>query len=441
MTADDPNIKRLLETPQLPGLGPDHKIPNKSPVTLPPGIPEPDLKCDKRTLAWMQYARTLVPNPSGRTSTVEKAPREVLNRLLGPQEKRYFFTLWLHFDKSWARVRLFEVALFERRRVQLRSWKWLTLGQLELLYNSKSVSEHIKAVKETSSECWRPHPEIPLCPEARQYLCQVDDEQQEKAEHIIRQGIELKSNLEKENGGQALVAQEFGRIMNTVEGSSNTTPALPANSGLPQLGLSEPRAQGGDNQQGGQTAEKHASIGALESIDELETTLQEAGNVDPKVLKAIQLGKKAAKAAEDREQKRQDLKNKAREIREKAKQSVVYRATDWVNKIKKHVTTCEDIMDKTAKNETSLPPASNTSYCHTFTSLKTSLNAYVTKFTEVGENNDEPRLVELAKTCSEEFVRFKAEHRTYTGLIRTYDRLAAKAQETNSDGKPGKTDD
>ena len=103
--------------------------PAACPYPLPSGI-EPkaaQLEKPKRARLWAKYIRSLGPDPprapriahsedqavevvprAARASRAEKAPADVMKRLMGLQERSYYFEVWLNMDQSWAQVKAFE---------------------------------------------------------------------------------------------------------------------------------------------------------------------------------------------------------------------------------------------------------------------------------------------------------------------------------------------
>ena len=298
----------------------------------------------------------------------------------------------------------------------------MTLGQLRKLYDSATVAEEIAAVKQTCQDLWRPHPEIPLCIEARQFLCEVDDCQVESAENLIRQGISMKTALGKDEGVDAVVAQEFGRIQRAVEQGAGGTSSRMLTAGVgPTPGTPLTNSDGTMVQQ-------PVKVEPLKAEPRDLTTLAEEGPLTDEAKRALDMARELLRKEKERGAERLRKKKAAEESRKKIKDTLPYRINDWIVKFKKHIDTCDKEHEACKNNKNALPLASQKSYCETFQTLKQDLHESMAKFQELlDKEEDEPTFQTMSQSAQDLVIRFKSQFGTYGNLERTYSKLAKKA--------------
>ena len=101
----------------------------------------------------------------------------------------------------------------------------MTEGQLAELYKSETIAKAMVETKGGSRKTWRPHPEAPTLPEAKQYLVNVCSSKQKLITQLHQQGIKVKGEMEAE-GASAMIA-DLRKEPSTKE-TANTTDDEPS---------------------------------------------------------------------------------------------------------------------------------------------------------------------------------------------------------------------
>jgi hypothetical protein len=211
------------------------------------------------------------------------------------------------------------------------------------LYKDASVKDAIVEEKNLSRHTWRPHPEIPACKAAIQYLCNVKDEKVNEARNVVTKSMKWQGKLQGEEARMVMqvVASRSDKILDKAgllpiedirDRAAPGTPGAPGGAlgGAPQT----PRTNtlGGGWCKGGKTAEEKAT----------EKADREAANAHAR--------------EQAREQRRQD------------KLKPAPRAQQWCEKVQTYIGQCGDIMAQCKDASTALPPSFAAQYNVTFTS-------------------------------------------------------------------------
>jgi hypothetical protein len=235
--ADDERELSLFQ--QQKQAHPDHEG-NVPP--LPGGMAQKNLDRSTRAQLWATYQRSLtVPQAPG-SRAAEKCPDHIREEVFNSMEaKQFYFQVWLNQPKpKWANVRVVERHYTEKRKGSLKTDAWMTDGQLMIVYNDREVVDELKSWCESQVKPIkaRKHPQIPSVKKARQFCVTIEDQQREKIEQVLEQGIQMSADVDREHG-EPMVRSFLEKSHDAFCGTAGASPmALPAPPVLPPVAAS-----------------------------------------------------------------------------------------------------------------------------------------------------------------------------------------------------------
>ena len=177
------------------------------PIPLPAGAPEPNLNKSDRAAKWAEYTRTLTAaNKRGNYSASEKCPGELLTRMLGIHEKRYFFAIWLKEGGSWQRVQAFENHIHSESKICDNLSRWMTHSELAKHFHDTEIADEFVQTKHVGQEggTWRKHPELPHVKKAMQYKILLNSDEVDRVEDSVQRGVNASMELQGEDAKEMM---------------------------------------------------------------------------------------------------------------------------------------------------------------------------------------------------------------------------------------------
>ena len=158
------------------------------------------------------YRRTQEPAKQ-RQARTEKMPEHFARRIKDdPSQDMKLFENWMACEEVWGLVVLTEeLELLERKHTK-RVWRWLNTGQMLEHYKLEGVVKSM-ILDASKDPCkWRPAPGAVEEKEATEFLCLVVDETVEEVEHVRRQIVKLKTEIDQKTA-QNILPSRFRRSM------------------------------------------------------------------------------------------------------------------------------------------------------------------------------------------------------------------------------------
>ena len=170
-SAEPPTKKSKPAAAATPAVTPKEKrVVKAACVPATEGMP-----VDQVLVAWSAYKRSFPAQNAEQTkegpARKEKCSIELAVEIQGNiKEESRWFDLWVREGRSWKQAVAKETIRKETVESDNKRKAWLTKGQIHKLYEDSDVTSALVEEKSKNSELWRPHPEIPHCLAARQYL-------------------------------------------------------------------------------------------------------------------------------------------------------------------------------------------------------------------------------------------------------------------------------
>ena len=159
---------------------------------------------------WAAFKRSL-DAPAVREGSTSKVPTEIARRINAGNQRAYFES-WLNSGRDWGKVEVLDEITKAATHESKRKRKWCTEAQIDAHTHNAAVTkaliENAKADRNTKRV--RPHPDIPECKEAEQYLVVLDDSVTDKDADKRASGIRMAGGLD-EDGGEGIVRDALSK--------------------------------------------------------------------------------------------------------------------------------------------------------------------------------------------------------------------------------------
>ena len=161
----------------------------------------------------------------------------------GNESKVYWFQIWQSAGCSSTNV----CACEEFSRLQIdeksKAVAWMTADQIGDLYKNETVKQAIVQKKASDPKSWKPHDEVPECPEAILYRIRLSETEVESLRKT--HGQSLKIEAEMDDGAAARLATSYMSAQGPdgpVLGAGQAPPAIPGGGTAPNRSSEEAAA-------------------------------------------------------------------------------------------------------------------------------------------------------------------------------------------------------
>ena len=254
----------------------------------------------------------------------------------------------------------------------------------------------------------RPHPRVPTCLRATQYLVDVDDSLVEACDQVLKRGAVV--DIEPEGDAGAAVVRNIVAGATAAFGKEAQLPA-------PPLPPQQATAQPGDG----------GLIGGKRSLEE-DTETPEAKAKRIRIEKYMAAEEKKAKDKEVKDAQREKKVEERREERQQMKdqrreeaKTPEGRARIWLSGLQEHVRRCDDEVAHCSSSMCALPKGLKEQYKNTWAQKSKDFKAARVKIEAVLSGKKQVKDFQLTMQAVEQDVQsFKADIQRYRTLERGY---------------------
>ena len=346
---------------------------------------------------------------------------------MGLHEKQFYFSIWLQEQCSWAAVEVFEQHFVELRYGSRKTQAWMMHGEMMQLFHSEEVvlAMQQQCKNDTTDQCplVRPHPRIPSCLAAQQYLMIIEDKLIETADKVLKRGASMSFTPEGDAGETVVRGIMAGS--KAAFGAGVPSSAAPSHH---QLAFAE----------------------GAEDAEPMQKMLKVADETPEDRQKRLRLERfeKAEREKEERQQKRDEDKDarleKQRLAKEAAKADRVAqaatpagRARIWLAGLQEYVRKADDEIKHCSTSDCALPEGLRNEYKNQWAQRSKNFKSMRTKIEAILNGSKETSDFKvLVDKCEKELKTFKADLLRYKSLERSYvktaERLAAEEEAEKS---------